>query len=212
MIVCNNIYEQTAYSRTCDFRAEFLFEDEETRRETRVLLPEARFGRYAHLSGKWFLEDASVSTKLTMELRLPIAWKDLGYDEFRQAVSQMATDWLEQRICELENDFTKVIYDPDTVFQQQDVRQILLGSCKYGDAWILQNIVRSFYKREPVELCMVIKLDRKHFQIFQAILAHCRKHRVSGNLHEIVAEMNQVEAEKASAYKAAKLSDDDVPF
>lgn len=177
MIVCNNIYEQTAYSRTCDFRAEFLFEDEETRRETRVLLPEARFGRYAHLSGKWFLEDASVSTKLTMELRLPIAWKDLGYDEFRQ-----------------------------------DVRQILLGSCKYGDAWILQNIVRSFYKREPVELCMVIQLDRKHFQIFQAILAHCRKHRVSGKLHEIVDEMNQVEAEKASAYKAAKLSDNDVPF
>lgn len=59
---------------------------------------------------------------------------------------------------------------------------------------------------------MVIQLDRKHFQIFQAILEHCRKHRVSGKLHEIVDEMNQVEAEKASAYKAAKLSDDEVPF
>ncbi|ENX2544223.1 hypothetical protein AB3X03_002133, partial [Neisseria gonorrhoeae] len=66
---------------------------------------------------KWFLEDASVRTKLTMELTLPLAWKDLDYDEFQLAVSQMATDWLEQRICELENDFTKVIYDPDTVFQ-----------------------------------------------------------------------------------------------
>lgn len=40
-IVCYNIYEQTAYSRSCDFR-------NETRRETRVLLPETRFGRYAY--------------------------------------------------------------------------------------------------------------------------------------------------------------------
>lgn len=47
-IVCYNIYEQTAYSRSCDFRAEFLFEDNETRRETRVLLPETRFCRYAY--------------------------------------------------------------------------------------------------------------------------------------------------------------------
>ncbi|ENV6398086.1 hypothetical protein WJ078_002133, partial [Neisseria gonorrhoeae] len=44
---------------------------------------------------KWFLEDASVRTKLTMELTLPLAWKDLDYDEFQLAVSQMATDWLE---------------------------------------------------------------------------------------------------------------------
>ncbi|SUA21528.1 Uncharacterised protein [Neisseria gonorrhoeae] len=56
---------------------------------------------------KWFLEDASVRTKLTMELTLPLAWKDLDYDEFQLAVSQMATDWLEQRICELENDLQK---------------------------------------------------------------------------------------------------------
>ena len=41
MIICYNVYEKTAYLRTCDFRAEFLFEDEKTRRETRVLLPEA---------------------------------------------------------------------------------------------------------------------------------------------------------------------------
>lgn len=161
---------------------------------------------------KWFLEDASVRTKLTMELTLPLAWKDLDYDEFQLAVSQMATDWLEQRICELENDFTKVIYDPDTVFQHQDVRNILLGSCKYGGAGILQNIVRLLYKRKPVELRMVIQLDRKHFQIFQAILAHCRKHRESEKLREIVDEMNRVEAEKASAYIAAKSSDDDVPY
>ncbi|EPI7816233.1 hypothetical protein ACPPUZ_002226, partial [Neisseria gonorrhoeae] len=161
---------------------------------------------------KWFLEDASVRTKLTMELTLPLAWKDLDYDEFQLAVSQMATDWLEQRICELENDFTKVIYDPDTVFQHQDVRNILLGSCKYGGARILQNIVRLLYKRKPVELRMVIQLDRKHFQIFQAILAHCRKHRESEKLREIVDEMNRVEAEKASAYIAAKSSDDDVPY
>lgn len=161
---------------------------------------------------KWFLEDASVRTKLTMELTLPLAWKDLDYDEFQLAVSQMATDWLEQRICELENDFTKVIYDPDTVFQHQDVRNILLGSCKYGGARILQNIVRLLYKRKPVELLMVIQLDRKHFQIFQAILAHCRKHRESEKLREIVDEMNRVEAEKASAYIAAKSSDDDVPY
>ncbi len=211
-IVCYNIYEQTAYSRSCDFRAEFLFEDNETRRETRVLLPETRFGRYAYLLDKWFLEDASVRTKLTTELTLPIAWKDLDYDEFQLAVSQMATDWLEQRICELENDFTKVIYDPDTVFQHQDVRNILLGSCKYGGARILQNIVRLLYKRKPVELRMVIQLDRKHFQIFQAILAHCRKHRESEKLREIVDEMNKVESEKASAYKAAESSDDDVPY
>lgn len=210
-IVCYNFYEQNAYSRTCDFRAEFLFEDNETRRETRVLLPETRFGRYAYLLDKWFLEDASVSTKLTMELKLPLAWKDLDYDEFQLAVSQMATDWLEQRICELENDFTKVIYDPDTVFQHQDVRNILLESCKYGGARILQNIVRSFYKREPVELRMVIQLDRKHFQIFQAILEHCRKHRESEQLREMVDEMNQVEVKKASAYKSAELSDD-LPF
>ncbi len=161
---------------------------------------------------KWFLEDASVRTKLTMELTLPLAWKDLDYDEFQLAVSQMATDWLEQRICELENDFTKVIYDPDTVFQHQDVRNILLGSCKYGGARILQNIVRLLYKRKPVELRMLIQLDRKHFQIFQAILAHCRKHRESEKLREIVDEMNRVEAEKASAYIAAKSSDDDVPY
>ncbi|ENV1777879.1 TPA: hypothetical protein ACKN19_002163, partial [Neisseria gonorrhoeae] len=161
---------------------------------------------------KWFLEDASVRTKLTMELTLPLAWKDLDYDEFQLAVNQMATDWLEQRICELENDFTKVIYDPDTVFQHQDVRNILLGSCKYGGARILQNIVRLLYKRKPVELRMVIQLDRKHFQIFQAILAHCRKHRESEKLREIVDEMNRVEAEKASAYIAAKSSDDDVPY
>ncbi|EMT4930168.1 hypothetical protein O3B52_002218 [Neisseria gonorrhoeae] len=161
---------------------------------------------------KWFLEDARVRTKLTMELTLPLAWKDLDYDEFQLAVSQMATDWLEQRICELENDFTKVIYDPDTVFQHQDVRNILLGSCKYGGARILQNIVRLLYKRKPVELRMVIQLDRKHFQIFQAILAHCRKHRESEKLREIVDEMNRVEAEKASAYIAAKSSDDDVPY
>lgn len=161
---------------------------------------------------KWFLEDASVRTKLTMELTLPLAWKDLDYDEFQLAVSQMATDWLEQRICELENDFTKVIYDPDTVFQHQDVRNILLGSCKYGGARILQNIVRLLYKRKPVELRMVIQLDRKHFQIFQAILARCRKHRESEKLREIVDEMNRVEAEKASAYIAAKSSDDDVPY
>ncbi|ENS8516733.1 hypothetical protein CAA75_002236 [Neisseria gonorrhoeae] len=161
---------------------------------------------------KWFLEDASVRTKLTMELTLPLAWKDLDYDEFQLAVSQMATDWLEQRICELENDFTKVIYDSDTVFQHQDVRNILLGSCKYGGARILQNIVRLLYKRKPVELRMVIQLDRKHFQIFQAILAHCRKHRESEKLREIVDEMNRVEAEKASAYIAAKSSDDDVPY
>lgn len=210
-IVCYNVYERSAYSRTCDFRAEFLFEDNETRRETRVLLPETRFGRYAYLLDKWFLEDASVRTKLTMELTLPLAWKDLDYDEFQLAVSQMATDWLEQRICELENDFTKVIYDPDTVFQHQDVRNILL-SCKNGGARILQNIVRLFYKRKPVELRMVIQLDRKHFQIFQAILAHCRKHRESEKLREIVDEMNKVEAEKASAYKAAESSDDDVPY
>ncbi|HFA8666199.1 TPA: hypothetical protein WM344_000675 [Neisseria gonorrhoeae] len=161
---------------------------------------------------KWFLEDASVRTKLTMELTLPLAWKDLDYDEFQLAVNQMATDWLEQRICELENDFTKVIYDPDTVFQHQDVRNILLGSCKYDGARILQNIVRLLYKRKPVELRMVIQLDRKHFQIFQAILAHCRKHRESEKLREIVDEMNRVEAEKASAYIAAKSSDDDVPY
>lgn len=211
MIVCYNVYEQTAYSRTCDFRAEFLFEDEETRRETRVLLPEARFGRYAYLSGKWFLEDASVSTKLTMELRLPIAWKDLGYYEFRQAVSKMATDWLEQRICELENDFSEIIYDPDTVFQQQDVRDMLLGPYSYGGAQIMRNVVLSFYRGEPVELGTVTQLDRKHYAIFQAILAHYRKHRESEQLREIVGEMNRMKAEKAKAKNADK-TEDDLPF
>jgi len=208
MIVCYNVYEQTAYSRTCDFRAEFLFEDEETRRETRVLLPEARFGRYAYLSGKWFLEDASVSTKLTMELRLPIAWKDLGYYEFRQAVSKMATDWLEQRICELENDFLEIIYDPDTVFQQQDVRDILLGTYSYGGAQIMRNVVLSFYRGEPVELGTVTQLDRKHYAIFQAILAHYRKHRESEQLREIVGEMNRMKAEKAQAKNVNETEDD----
>ncbi|WP_283140371.1 hypothetical protein [Neisseria subflava] len=211
MIVCYNVYEQTAYSRTCDFRAEFLFEDEETRRETRVLLPEARFGRYAYLSGKWLLEDASVSTKLTMELRLPIAWKDLGYYEFRQAVSKMATDWLEQRICELENDFSEIIYDPDTVFQQQDVRDMLLGTYSYGGAQIMRNVVLSFYRGEPVELGTVTQLDRKHYAIFQAILAHYRKHRESEQLREIVGEMNRMKAEKAKAKNADK-TEDDLPF
>ena len=211
MIVCYNVYEQTAYSRTCDFRAEFLFEDEETRRETRVLLPEARFGRYAYLSGKWLLEDASVSTKLTMELRLPIAWKDLGYYEFRQAVSKMATDWLEQRICELENDFSEIIYDPDTVFQQQDVRDMLLGTYSYGGAQIMRNVVLSFYRGEPVELGTVTQLDRKHDAIFQAILAHYRRHRESEQLREIVGEMNRMKAEKAKAKNADK-TEDDLPF
>lgn len=211
MIVCDNVYEQTAYSRTCDFRAEFLFEDEETRRVTRVLLPEARFGRYAYLSGKWFLEDASVSTRLTMELRLPIAWKDYGYDEFRQAVSQMATDWLEQRICELENDFTEVIYDPDTVFQQQDVREMLLGKYSYGGAQILRNVVLSFYRGEPVELGTVTQLDRKHYAIFQAILTHYRKHRESEQLREIVGEMNRMKAKKAQADNAEE-TEEDLPF
>lgn len=209
MIVCDNVYEQTAYSRTCDFRAEFLFQDQKTRRQTRVLLPEARFGRYAYLSGKWFLEDASVSTRLTMELRLPLAWKDLGYDEFRQAVSQLATDWLEKRICELENDFTEVIYDPDTVFQQQEVREMLLGN-SYGGAQILRNVVLSFYRGEPVELDTVILLDRKHYAIFKAILAHYRKYRKSEQLREIV---NRIEAKKARAKAAKKTKvDDDLPY
>lgn len=210
MIVCDNVYEQTAYSRTCDFRAEFLFQDQKTRRQTRVLLPEARFGRYAYLSGKWFLEDASVSTRLTMELRLPLAWKDLGYDEFRQAVSQLATDWLEKRICELENDFTEVIYDPDTVFQQQDVREMLLGN-SYGGAQILRNVVLSFYRGEPVELGTVTQLDRKHYAIFQAILTHYRKHRESEQLREIVGEMNRMKAKKAQADNAED-TEDDLPF
>lgn len=210
MIVCDNVYEQTAYSRTCDFRAEFLFQDQKTRRQTRVLLPEARFGRYAYLSGKWFLEDASVSTRLTMELRLPLAWKDLGYDEFRQAVSQLATDWLEKRICELENDFTEVIYDPDTVFQQQDVREMLLGN-SYGGAQILRNVVLSFYRGEPVELGTVTQLDRKHYAIFQAILTHYRKHRESEQLREIVGEMNRMKAKKAQADNAEE-TEDDLPF
>ena len=211
MIVCYNVYEQTAYSRTCDFRAEFLFQDQKTRRQTRVLLPEARFGRYAYLSGKWFLEDASVSTRLTMELRLPLAWKDLGYDEFRQAVSQLATDWLEKRICELENDFTEVIYDPDTVFQQQDVREMLLGKYSYGGAQILRNVVLSFYRGEPVELGTVTQLDRKHYAIFQAILTHYRKHRESEQLREIVGEMNRMKAKKAQADNAEE-TEDDLPF
>ena len=210
MIVCDNVYEQTAYSRTCDFRAEFLFQDHKTRRQTRVLLPEARFGRYAYLSGKWFLEDASVSTRLTMELRLPLAWKDLGYDEFRQAVSQLATDWLEKRICELENDFTEFIYDPDTVFQQQDVREMLLGN-SYGGAQILRNVVLSFYRGEPVELGTVTQLDRKHYAIFQAILTHYRKHRESEQLREIVGEMNRMKAKKAQADNAEE-TEDDLPF
>lgn len=210
MIVCDNVYEQTAYSRTCDFRAEFLFLDQKTRRQTRVLLPEARFGRYAYLSGKWFLEDASVSTRLTMELRLPLAWKDLGYDEFRQAVSQLATDWLEKRICELENDFTEFIYDPDTVFQQQDVREMLLGN-SYGGAQILRNVVLSFYRGEPVELGTVTQLDRKHYAIFQAILTHYRKHRESEQLREIVGEMNRMKAKKAQADNAEE-TEDDLPF
>lgn len=211
MIVCYNVYEQTAYSRTCDFRAEFLFQDQKTRRQTRVLLPEARFGRYAYLSGKWFLEDASVSTRLTMELRLPLAWKDLGYDEFRQAVSQLATDWLEKHICELENDFTEVIYDPDTVFQQQDVREMLLGKYSYGGAQILRNVVLSFYRGEPVELGTVTQLDRKHYAIFQAILTHYRKHRESEQLREIVGEMNRMKAKKAQADNAEE-TEDDLPF
>lgn len=211
MIVCDNVYEQTAYSRTCDFRAEFLFQDQKTRRQTRVLLPEARFGRYAYLSGKWFLEDASVSTRLTMELRLPLAWKDLGYDEFRQAVSQLATDWLEQRICELENDFTEVIYDPDTVFQQQDVRDMLLGTYSYSGAQIMRNVVLSFYRGEPVELGTVTQLDRKHYAIFQAILAHYRKHRESEQLREIVGEMNRMKAKKVRAQNAEE-TEEDLPF
>lgn len=208
MIVCDNVYEQTAYLRTCDFRAEFLFEDEKTRRQTRVLLPEARFGRYAYLSGKWLLEDASVSTRLSMELRLPLAWKDFGYDEFRQAVSQLATDWLEKRICELENDFTEVIYDPDTVFQQQDVREMLLGKYSYGGAQILRNVVLSFYRGEPVELGTVTQLDRKHYAIFQAILAHYRKHRESEQLREIVGEMKRMKAKKAQAKNAEETEED----
>lgn len=205
-----NVYEQTAYSRTCDFRAEFLFQDQKTRRQTRVLLPEARFGRYAYLSGKWFLEDASVSTRLTMELRLPLAWKDLGYDEFRQAVSQLATDWLEKRICELENDFTEVIYDPDTVFQQQDVREMLLGN-SYGGAQIMRNVVLSFYRGESVELGTVTQLDRKHYAIFQAILTHYRKHRESEQLREIVGEMNRMKAKKVRAQNAEE-TEEDLPF
>ena len=190
MIVCYNVYEQTAYLRTCDFRAEFLFEDGETRRETRVLLPEHRFGRYAYLLGK-SLEDACVRNKLIQELKIPASWKEMEYEAFRKAVSKMAAEWLEQRISELELDFTKVVYDPDTVFQQQDVREMLLGPYSYGGAEILRSVVCSFYKGEPVELYEVTRLDRKHYAVFQAILAHYRKHRESAQLCEIVGEMKR---------------------
>lgn len=199
MIVCYNVYEQTAYDRTCDFRAEFLFEDGGPRRETRVLLPAERFGRYAYLLGK-SLEDACIRFKLMLELRLPASWRGLEYDEFRKAVSNLAAEWLEARIGELEDDCTEVIYDPDTVFQQQDVREMLLGAYSYGGARILRSVVRSFYKGEPVELHNVIYLDRLHYAIFQAILAHYRKHRESEQLREIVGEMiRQEEAKEAEA-------------
>ena len=62
------------------------------------------------------------------------------------------------------------IYSPDTVFQQQDVRQILLGQYSYGGSQLLRNVVRSLYK---------------------AILAHYRKYRESEQLRQIVSEMNR---------------------
>lgn len=208
-IVCYNVYEQTAYNRTCDFRAEFRFEDDgEIRRETRVLLPAERFGRYAYLLGK-SLEDACVRGKLMQELTLPAAWRNLEYDAFRKAVSQMATDWLEARICELEQNCTEIVYDPDTVFQQQDVREMLLGQYSYGGARLLRSVVRSLYKGEPIELHNVIHLDRQHYAIFQAILANYRKHRESEQLREIVGEMNRQEEVKAAeaAEAEAKLQE-----
>lgn len=210
MIVCNNIYKQIAYDRCCDFRSEFLFEDEITRRSTRVLLAPERFGRYAYLSNKWFLEDASVASNLAMQLRLPMVWKDLEYDEFHQAVNKMASDWLNARICEMENDFSEIIYDPDTVFQQRNVRDMLLGTYNYGGAQIMRDLVLSFYRGETVELDMVILLDRKHYAIFKAILAHYRKYRKSEQLREIV---NRIEAKKARAKAAKKTKvDDDLPY
>ena len=83
------------------------------------------------------------------------------------------------------------IYSPDTVFQQQDVRQILLGQYSYGGSQLLRNIVRSLYKGVPVELYQVTQLDQKHYAIFEAILAHYRKYRESEQLRQIVIEMNR---------------------
>lgn len=83
------------------------------------------------------------------------------------------------------------IYSPDTVFQQQDVRQILLGQYSYGGSQLLRNVVRSLYKGVPVELYQVTQLDQKHYAIFEAILAHYRKYRESEQLRQIVREMNR---------------------
>lgn len=89
------------------------------------------------------------------------------------------------------NTCTDVIYSPDTVFQQQDVREILLGQYSYGGSQLLRNVVRSLYKGVPVELYQITQLDQKHYAIFEAILAHYRKYRESEQLRQIVSEMNQ---------------------
>ncbi|MBG8972346.1 hypothetical protein GC073_12265, partial [Neisseria meningitidis] len=44
------------------------------------------------------------------------------------------------------NACTDAIYRPENVFQQQDVREILLGQYSYAGSQILRNIVRSLYK------------------------------------------------------------------
>ncbi|HFC7563398.1 TPA: hypothetical protein ACLBCM_000474 [Neisseria meningitidis] len=89
------------------------------------------------------------------------------------------------------NACTDAIYRPENVFQQQDVREILLGQYSYAGSQILRNIVRSLYKGVPVELYQVSQLDQKHYAIFEAILAHYRKYGESEQLRQIVCEMNR---------------------
>ena len=55
------------------------------------------------------------------------------------------------------------------------------------------------------------QLDRKHYAIFQAILAHYRKHRESEQLREIVGEMNRMKAKKVRAQNAEE-TEEDLPF
>lgn len=49
------------------------------------------------------------------------------------------------------------------------------------------------------------------YAIFQAILAHYRKHRESEQLREIVGEMNRMKAKKVRAQNAEE-TEEDLPF
>ena len=63
------------------------------------------------------------------------------------------------------------IYSPDTVFQQQDVRQILLGQYSYGGSQLLRNVVRSLYKLSLIH----ISEPTRHAQISYAVFCLKKK-------------------------------------